>query len=182
MIIDVIELLNDKALNEHEKFMIFRKRLEEYCSFEKRVYSLYRILKDIEADLKGCLNDMEQANVDKTTVERLLRIIRIEVRIIKYKIQYPDIKEERNKFPIGEWTDNKADLIELVYAISLVNSVENGKVNIKTIKEAFEYIFGIDLGNIHDRLDDIASRKLPRTRYLEKLVKSLNKFLDNMDA
>jgi len=182
MIIDVFELLNDKALNEQEKYMIFRKRLQEYCAFEKKVFSLLRILKDIEADLKGCLNDSEQASVDKSTVERLLRIIRTELRIIRYKIEYPELKEDCSKFPIGEWTDNKADLIELVYAISLVNSVENGKVNIKTIKEAFEYIFGIDLGNIHDRLDDIASRKVPRTRYLEKLVKSLNNFLDSMDA
>ena len=182
MIIDVIELLNDKTLNEHEKFMIFRKRLEEYCSFEKRVFSLFRILKDIETDLKRCLNGKEQASVDKSTIERLMRIIRVELRIIAYKIEYPGLTEDCSKFPIGEWTGNKADLIELVYAISLVNSVENGRVNIKSIKEAFEYIFGIDLGNIHDRLDDIASRKAPRTRYLEKLVRSLNKHLDSMDA
>ena len=182
MIIDVLELLKDKALNEQEKYFVFRKRLEEYCSFEKRVFNLFRILKDIEEDLKECQNDKEQVNVDKSTVERLLRIIRIELRIIKYKIEYPEMTEDCKKFPIGEWTGNKADLIELVYAISLVKSVENGKVNVKTIKEAFEYIFGIDLGNISDRLDDIASRKVSRTRYLEKLVKTLNNFLDSMDS
>ena len=158
--------------------------MEEYCQLEKRVLSLFRILKDIEGELESCLKGIENVSVDKSTVERLLRVIGVELNIIGYKIRYPELTEDRmsGKFPIGEWTDNKADLIELIYAISLVNSVENGKVNIKSIKEAFEYIFGIDLGNIHDRLDDIASRKVPRARYLEKLVKSLNKFLDSMDA
>jgi len=181
---DIIKLLNDAALNEHEKYMAFRERLEEFCSTEIRVLNVFRLLKDIEAELKTCKKGIVQVNVDKATVDRLLYIIQIELQIIRYKIRHPELTEERKsgKFPIGEWTDNKADLIELIYAISLVHSVEHGKVSIKAIKEGFEFIFGIDLGNIHDRIEDIACRKGSRTRYLEKLVACLNKFLDNLDA
>jgi len=181
---NIIELLNDAALNEHEKYVTFRKRLEEYCSTEKRVLSVFRLLKDIEMELKTCMKDIVKVNVDKVTIERLLRIIQIELQIIKYKIRHPGLEEVclSGRFPIGAWTDNKADLIELIYAISLVRSVENGKVSVKAIKEGFEFIFGIDLGNIHDRIEDIASRKGSRTRYLEKLVECLNKFLDNLDS
>ena len=184
MSFDIIELLNDVALSEHEKYMAFRERVEEYCSTEKRVLCVFKLLKDIELELKICKKGIVQVNVDKTTVDRLFRIVQIELKIIRYKIRHPELTEDRMsaKFPIGEWTGNKADLIELIYAISLINSVENGKVSIKAIKEGFEYIFGIDLGNIHDRLDDIASRKGSRTRYLEKLVECLNKFLDSLDA
>jgi hypothetical protein len=141
-------------------------------------------LKGIEWELEACLDGSLQVNADKPTVEKLLNIILIELQIIRYKIRHPELKEDQlsGKYPVGAWTDNKADLIELVYAISLVQSVEHGKASIKTIKEGFEYIFGIDLGNIHDRLDDIAGRKEPRARYLGKLVEYMNKFLDNMDA
>jgi len=184
MIFDVIEILDNDALCEQEKYKIFKERLDKHCSTEQGVFTLFRFLKNVETELKSCLKGMVQVNVDKLTVKKFLNAIRIELRIIKYKINHPELVEERmpGKYPIGEWTDNKADLIELVYAISLVHSVEHGKVSIKAIKEAFEYIFGIDLGNIHDRLDDIAGRREPRARYLGKLLNSLNKYLDNMDA
>ena len=184
MTFDVFELLNNAVLNEQEKYLAFKARLEEYCNTESRVLNIFRILKGVEMELTDCLESTIYTNLDKSTVAKLLSIIRIELQIIKYKIRHPELSEERQSgiFPIGEWTDNKADLIELIYAISLVRSVENGKVSVKAIKEGFEFIFGIDLGNIHDRLDDIASRKGTRVRYLEKLVACLNKFLDNLDA
>ena len=180
---NILELLNNEVLDEQEKYMAFRARIVEYCSRENKVLEIFRILKDIELELETCQKGIVQVNVDKATIERLLCIIRIELRIIKYKIRHPELIEDRttDKFPIGEWTDNKIDLIELIYSISLVHSVEHGKVSIKSIKEGFEYIFGIDLGNIHDRLDEIVSRKGLRTSYLEKLINGMNKFLDKKD-
>ena len=184
MTFDVIELLNDAALSEREKYQVFKMRLEEYCNTDKRVLNVFRILKGIEEELEDCRESTENVNVDKATIERLLRIIHIELKIIRYKIRRPKLMEVflTGQFPIGEWTGSKADLIELIYAISLVRSVQNGKVSVKAIKEGFEFIFGIDLGNIHDRIEDIASRKGSRTRFLEKLVECLNKFLDNVDS
>jgi len=184
MNIDVIEILNNDALDEQEKYKTFKVSLEEYCSEEHGILNLFRFFKTVETDLKGCLKDTTQVNVDKLTVKKFLNATHIELRIIRYKIQHPELANERitGKFPVGEWTDNKADLIELVYAISLVHSVEHGKVSTKAIKEAFEYIFGVDLGNIHDRLNDIACRKGARARYLEKLLDGMNKYLDDVDA
>ena len=184
MVFDVIDFLNNDALNEQEKCKAFKERLDEFCSTEHRVLSLFRFLKTVETDLKGCLKGAVQVNVDKLTVKEFLNVTQIELRIARYKISHHELAEERIpcKFPIGEWTDNKVDLIELVYAISQVHSVGHGKVSIKAIKEAFEHIFGIDLGNIHDRLDDIAVRKGQRARYLEKLLDGLNNYLDNMAA
>jgi hypothetical protein len=181
---NVVEFLKNETLNEMEKCKAFGDRLVEYCSKGHSVLSVFRILKGIELELRTCLKTAEEINVDKSTVERLLRIIGIELQIIKFRIRHPELTDESisGKFPIGKWTGNKIDLIELIYAISLVHSVGHGKVSIKDIKEGFEFIFGIDLGNIHDRLDDIASRKESRTRYLESLVDILNKFLDDMDA
>jgi hypothetical protein len=182
MTFDVIELLTDEALNEQEKYKIFRKRLEEFCTGEMKVFSIFRILGELQNDLERCLNDEEQVNVNKSTVERLLCAISVELQIIRYRIRHPELDEVRFLGKIGEWTGAKADLIELIYAISLARSVENGKVSVKAIKEGFEFIFGIDLGNIHDRIEDIAGRKGTRTKFLEKLVESLNKFLESMDA
>jgi hypothetical protein len=184
MNLNVNKILDDKALNEQEKCKAFRERIKEYCSKGYGVFSVLRMLKEIEDDLEKYQNSTTQVNVDKSTVERFLRIINTELKIIGYRIKHPELLKDSitEQFPIGEWTDNKADLIELIYAISQVHSVAHGKASVKEIKEGFEFMFGIDLGNIHDRLDDIASRKERRTRYLEKLVESLNIFLDNLAA
>ena len=185
MSFDFLEFLNDETLNEQGKINVFRKHIEENCFKDDSVLAIFRSLKSIEMGLMAFLDDDSmQTGVNKSTVEKLLRIIHVEIRIIRYKIKHPELIEERlsGNFPIGQWTDNKADLIELIYAISLVHSVEHGKVSIKAIKEGFEYIFRIDLGNIHDRLDDIACRNEPKVRYLEKLSDSMNKYLYSLDA
>jgi hypothetical protein len=106
------------------------------------------------------------------------------LQVTEYKIRHPELKESHTsgKFPIGVWTDNKIDLIELVYAIAHARSIDNGKVSIKAIKEGFELVFGIDLGNPHDRLDDISNRKGTRPRYLLRLYDGFNELLDSMDA
>jgi hypothetical protein len=45
------------------------------------------------------------------------------------------------------WTGNKTDLIELIYALDMEGSFNDGKVPLTQIAAYFERVFNIDLGN-----------------------------------
>ncbi|MBS1526055.1 MAG: RteC domain-containing protein [Bacteroidetes bacterium] len=79
------------------------------------------------------------------------------------------------------WTDTKADLIELGYAIHSKGSVNNGNVDIKQIMLALETMFNINVGNYYRTFQEIRIRKTSRTPYLEKIKDNLNRRMDEID-
>ena len=180
--IDIIKILKEIALNKHENYKIFRERFTEYCSKnENAVIVLFRLLKNMEIELNDCLNGNFQVDVDRTIIIKVLKIIRIELDIIKYRMKYPELfvqKQPDTLHPVGVWTNDKIDLIELIYAVKM--SINNGNVTIKSLQDAFEYIFQVKLGNIYDRVGEINDRKGQKATYLGSLIKYLNKFLDGL--
>ena len=94
---------------------------------------------------------------------------------------------ENNDFSLGlqskeKWTDKKVALVELIYAIHSEESVSNGKIELKTLTTLFERIFNIDLSDLYHIFLEIRSRKMERTLYLNRLIKALNKRMDEADG
>ena len=94
---------------------------------------------------------------------------------------------QNNEFNIGfcskeKWTDKKVALVELIYAIHSEESVSNGKIELKTLTTLFERIFNIDLSDLYHIFLEIRSRKIERTLYLNRLIKALNKRMDEADS
>ena len=180
MDINIIETLNGMSQNEHEKFKAFRERLVEYCIREKAALNLFRILKSIEIELNDCLNGRIRVDVDRAIIVKVLKTIRIELEIIRCKMKYPKLIEltcAKTPMPAGEWTDDKVQLVELIYAIYKTRSVNHGNITLKALQDSFEYIFQVKLGNISDKLREINERKGTKIRYLEILIKNLNYLL-----
>ena len=180
---DIIKVLHEIAQNEHENFQAFKERLTDYCTNrENGVITLFRLLKGIEHELDECLIGKKvNVNVERRIIIKVLKTIRIEIDIIRFRIQRPELFEQETKKtlqPAGKWTSKKIDLIELIFAIKM--SVNKGRVSIKALQECFEYIFQIELGNIDDRLQEIKARKGNKTQYLESLIKNLNKVYDEL--
>lgn len=158
MKIDIIGALNEIAGNEHEKFKAFRERFIEYCTKENAVLELFRTLKGIELELNDCLTGRIRVNVERPIIVKVLKTIRTELEIIKYKMKYPLMVEFAvSKIPQPvEWEGDKIELVELIYAIYLVNK---GKIALNSLRECFEFIFKVKLGNISDRFyREIAAR------------------------
>ncbi len=86
-------------------------------------------------------------------------------------------KRKRNQ----TWTDTKAALQELIYAIYVKGSVNNGDITIKQLKEDAEEFFNIKLGNIYTGVISIGRRKKERTPYLHSAIVSLENWLDQKD-
>lgn len=70
------------------------------------------------------------------------------------------------------WTDSKAALVELAYALYSRGSANYGKADIKEIISELEYIFNIHLGNFYRTYLDMAIRKKSPTPFLDSLKES----------
>jgi len=180
--IDIIKILKEIAHNEHEHYKMYKHRLIDYCTNKKNaLFKLLRILKGIETVLSECLNGKHKVNVDRVIILKVLKTIRVEIDIVRCRMKHPAIYGDappKAPLPAGEWTSDKIDLVELIYAIQ--KSVDNGKVSIKALQQAFEYIFQIDLGNIYDRIGEINERKYEKATYLESLIKNLHGILEKL--
>ena len=181
---DIKKELHEIAQNEHENYRAFRERLVEYCTKEKAVFTVFRVLRDIETTLIDCLNGKVHVTADKAVVEKVLRSIKTELFILKTKLKSPElleIAEPKAPPPAGKWTTEKLNLIELIYAIDKTKSVNNGRATLKAIQECFEYVFQVELGNISKRIDEIDSRKAQNKLFIDMLLTSLKDFLDDMN-
>lgn len=72
-----------------------------------------------------------------------------------------------------QWTANKVDLIELIYALHAVKSINNGQVEIKDIASLVQEVFNIKLGDYYRTFIEIRSRKIHPTKFLDNLKQSL---------
>jgi len=187
---DIFQALNDISLNEHEELKAFREKIIEYCNDEKATFCIFRVLKEIELELNDYLTGVVRINVDSEVILKVLRIVKIELDIITVKMKNQRLMElsehktpnaQNIPKPAGRWTDDKLNLIELIYAIYKTKSVNNGNVTLKEIQECFEFIFQVKLGNISNRINEIDNKKGQDKLYLSILTENLNKFLKEIN-
>lgn len=179
MIEEVMKLLASD-IEFKTKLHLIEDTIVCYCIKEEHVFNCYRTLKHLELELPELLNECDGQKV----IRKILKIIEIELDILHVRMRIAQNLEdigEKNAFDFHlNWTDSKTDMVELIYSIK--DSIGEGKVSIKKIKTCFEYFFDIQLGNIYDTLNDISSRKINRTRYIDKMTTNFQKMLDQMDA
>ncbi|MDR0794841.1 MAG: hypothetical protein LBE79_02125 [Tannerella sp.] len=86
---DIKKILHEIAENEHEKYHAFKDRLIEYCSNKKHaVIMIFRALNVMLNDLDDCLMGKIEVNVDKEIITKVIRAIKIELFIVRLKMQH----------------------------------------------------------------------------------------------
>jgi len=149
-----------------KNYKAFREKFIRYCKKnEHAVEDLLRFLREKEQQISDCLNGRIHVDVKRAIVVKVLKTIRTEIDIVRYWMKHPGVllhRKQKPPVPAGTWTNDKIDLIELIYAIQ--KSVNNGKVSIKSLQECFEYIFQVELGNIYDRVGELNERKTVKNR------------------
>ena len=73
---------------------------------------------------------------------------------------------------ILEWTDDKSSLVELIYALDAIGSINKGKCEISVLTAFFEQAFNVRLTDVYRTYIDIKSREIP-TKYLDKMKTAL---------
>jgi hypothetical protein len=96
---------------------------------------------------------------------------------------HPVAEDEPSQKPNDHfvWTESKAALIELAYALYAKGSVNFGACNIKQIIEQFEVLFNVKLGNFYRVYMDMLIRKKGRTPFLDSLKDYLERRMDEAD-
>jgi len=92
-----------------------------------------------------------------------------------------EIKEKPTNYinPLGAWTDNKIDLIELSHLIK--KSINHGDIATISIIRAFEYLFNTKLDNPYSRFkNEIETRKKENTGYLQKMQGYYNTIIEDI--
>ena len=80
-----------------------------------------------------------------------------------------------------QWTGTKAQLIELVYALSSCGVINNGKKTLKELFQHFSEFFGIEVTHYYPYMQRIQIRKKDRTQFLNLMSSSLIRRMDEND-
>lgn len=83
-----------------------------------------------------------------------------------------------SKQGVLQWTGNKVDLIELLYALYASRVCNQGNATLKEIAESFQHMFNVQLGAYYRTYLEIQIRKNSRTRFLDSLKQNL---IDRME-
>ena len=77
--------------------------------------------------------------------------------------------------PLVKWTGNAVDLVEMVYGICVMGSVNDGEVKFKELAQAMYQFFGVKAKDCYRFYTDIRRRKnYSRTYFLDKMQEKLN--------
>lgn len=98
------------------------------------------------------------------------------------KLKRTDLADQKIYIPKVKlnWTDSKAAMIELIYALYFKGSFNNGQADIKEITKYFEVVFNTDLGDVYRSYIEIRNRN-SRTKFLSGLQDLLNDKMSESD-
>jgi hypothetical protein len=80
--------------------------------------------------------------------------------------------------PEMQWTDSVSDLVELIYALHLKGSFNNGKASLKDMARWASAHFRIDITNVYDTVSSIGKRKKDTLKFLDDLRNRVARRLD----
>lgn len=81
-----------------------------------------------------------------------------------------------------KWSGSAIDLAELIYALFLSQSLNNGDIPIKEIAVCFEQFFHVKLDGVYQRFAKARSRKKERASFISKLLDTLINRMDQLDG
>ena len=89
-------------------------------------------------------------------------------------------QEEYSVINSQHWTDKKTAIVELIYAIHATESVNNGNISHKLLAATLSKAFNVDLSDLYSIFLEIRRRE-NRTEYLHRMIKALEKRMDDLD-
>lgn len=108
--------------------------------------------------------------------EKLTHFLKNEIS----KINNPGIRKLYSTRSAGNfiWSDNKVDLVELIYGLYASQSLNNGKVDISELANFFQVHFNVELGDYYRRYLEIKGRKNNPTKFLDSMREALLKKME----
>lgn len=176
-----MKMLNQFTQN-HSEFM-------QYCVMQRTDLDIYYFKRPTEAITFECTEPFFRDPIFYTARDLTLS------RLNAYKKYAFFLKDEHSQIldsskysksnqtskGILEWTSNRIDLTELIYALYHSRSINNGKIDIAQITTAFEGLFKIELGDVYKTYSDIKHRKRSVTKFLDTLSNTMKSEITHSD-
>lgn len=180
------------------------QRLQEYFDNNREFYH-YHLKKETNLDEHYFLRKNKKArlnvesyhfftdskfstshDITKATIlahEDLIKKLHLDIDSLLESNRFSDTTTQPiQKFNRLNWTGNKTDLIELIYALYSSGVINNSNTEIKTIATALQEVLNVDLGNYYHSFVEMRTRKINQTKFLDKLKESLINYIQTLDA
>ncbi|MCA6422812.1 MAG: RteC domain-containing protein [Flavobacterium sp.] len=175
----------EEELNAIQEYTIKNKKFYEYyrarASYKDSVYFLRSVEKNIlkrdcsliNYDLRLCTtHDYSMA----TMIANDILTNYLENKIEELERNGSNANRTTNQ--TLNWTGNKIDLVELIYALHLSKKINNGYTDIKELATNLGKMFNLDLeDNIYRWYIDIKNRKTVRSKFINQLSEGLENHL-----
>ncbi|MFN3849626.1 MAG: RteC domain-containing protein [Spirosomataceae bacterium] len=186
-------LLRKLPMDNKSLLKFYKKELKKSITYLKENQGFYQYLHSGDTSLDHKLFTRNQPDINtwfdtsyyscdpnfSTPADNLVaKIYAQELLIETLKKQISKHNNQKSTNPKKyQWTENKIDLVELIYAIHAKASINKGDIEISEIASIFSEVFNEDLGNIYRIYAEIKIRKNP-TRYIDQLKDKLLQKID----
>lgn len=183
--------------SESQQRKYYEKKLKEIDDFTKANLEFYTYYKtgavhfddlyfvrgkhSIQLALQSCVFDIDikfrtshDHKISRILADEMLQTFLLEQLAVLDGRKLTVSSQVDTKFQLT-WTESKAALIELIYALCSQGVFENAKADIKEIAAYFEIIFNVDLGDYYRTYLDIKTRKSGQTKFLDGMKENLLK-------
>lgn len=170
------------------------KRLRRYTEDNLDFYKYYRGRRTYmdhkyfirgDFDLTTLLNttatqfDKKFCTSHDYSVAKILANDRLEIYLTE-KLEQISASKTHHKHITMQWSDTKAGLVELIYALYYSGVLKDGRADIKEITRFFENVFEIKLGDVYRTFAELKLRNNParfldslRNVYVEKITEEM---------
>lgn len=198
--LQIIEIEANVPTSQTAKIKYYSKKINWYDTVAKKNNAFKQYIKSKETNLdrsyfiRKSINQIKFidgfiVNYDKklsTSHDYLMAEIMANEEIIKYledKIDHCKNKSTNKINTNLQWTGNKIELTELIYALHTNKSINNGKTDIKELAIKLGQVFNLNIEeNIYRNYLDIKNRKFESTKFLNTLSKSLQDKMQQDDS
>lgn len=161
---DELLLLNEsKALSNKKK-----KRL-----FLRKHYRWRRNNLSCALNENYITNSISIAIGKRESIPEVIQYIEHKISVLNEFIHQKDNSKKDKKYNL-RWTSSKVLLVELIYALYLSKTINDGRIELQELVEFFEDIFNIDLHNHNNVIQNIKARKSNKTKFIDLLRDQLN--------
>jgi RteC protein len=178
----------DSIFTMAENFRNEQKEFYEYCRDGKSDLDRFYFLRSSPMNREriyqpGFITDPASPPIYCGILAKFLAYFRLEHELHLSISDNSQIKTSANVHDQKlTWTLSKISLVEIIYALKEVNAFNHGKADLKTITEYFERIFNIQIGNVSRSFQEIMSRKMGYTVFIDLLKEWLLKKIDAIEG
>jgi hypothetical protein len=157
----------------------------DLCTGTASRHELLFALNFIETELQSLyecsrlgLGKLEESNSCQVFVRKALLFIHRTLEQIQNQMPELPLSKNTNQAssaPNCRWTGSTVELVELIYGLTEMKSINNGELPITELVTLFASQFGIEIKDCYSAYVDIKRRKNDsRTYYLDKMRERLN--------